>query len=102
MSMSSVKLLIFYPAWVRDSKNEKVYHFHVESGKVEYVLMLPQESSEPQARESPRRPAQRKIWGVWITETRLDHGNPIFGSQNRVESPASRLQDGHVPPFAEI
>eukprot|EP00964_Phaeocystis_antarctica_P148718 scaffold115651_cov91-Phaeocystis_antarctica.AAC.1 len=54
------------------------------SRKVEYILMLPRESSEPQASESPRRPAQRKIWGVWITKTR-------FSSQNRVESPGSKI-----------
>ena len=57
------QIALFYRAWVRDSKNEKVYHFHVESGISEYVLMPPRESSEPQASESPRRLAQRNKRG---------------------------------------
>eukprot|EP00964_Phaeocystis_antarctica_P152321 scaffold120143_cov81-Phaeocystis_antarctica.AAC.1 len=58
-------------------------------GKVEYVLMLPRESSEQQASESPRRPAQRGIWGVWITKTR-------FSSQNRFESPGIATSEPNV------
>ena len=52
-----------------DSKSEKVYHFHVVSGILEYVLCYNGNRATPQASESPRRPAQRKIWGVWITKT---------------------------------
>ena len=75
-----------------DSKSEKVYHFHVESGKVEYVLMLPRESSEPQASESPKARAVENLGG-------LDHENLIFITKScRI----FRFQDCHVPPFAEF
>ena len=36
-----------------DSKSEKVYHFHVESGILEYVLMPPRESSDAAGEREP-------------------------------------------------
>jgi len=36
-----------------DSKSEKVYHFHVVSGILEYVLMPPRESSDAAGEREP-------------------------------------------------